>query len=91
MRTQKLRLLLGLAVLATVATGCLTNRAIVSMKDHNTKQLMLMETEDTYMTVPFLGLGKRVVHQYWRCTDQSSSVSCAKSCGTNDLACPMVK
>ena len=91
---RKLRLLLWslLSVMAfgLGASGCLISRTIVAVKDHPTKPLMLMETRD-YYAMPLFHLGDATVRQFWRCGDDGkSTVTCSKSCGTNDLACSLI-
>ncbi len=72
---------------AAMLAGCLTDRRIIRIDDHPTKQGTVMETQDSYYFVFWF----QAVHQFWQCTDTGKTVECTPLCGpTTDLECPAV-
>lgn len=79
------RLIAAMAVLS-LSTGCLTSRSILSVSEAGTRNLTLVQTNDTYTILPGYGYDK---HQFWTCKEDGDVLACKKACDTKNsqLAC----
>lgn len=73
--------------IATLATGCLSSRRILSVNDHPTKPGTVLQTRDVYSIATIYPV--RVVKQFWQCSEKGDQLRCEQICGGDrDLACP---
>ena len=79
---------LALIFLASILSGCLTNRRILSVNDHPTKMGTVVETRDSY-TIAYIYPFKQV-RQFWQCSDKGKTIKCDRICDANDKPeCPV--
>lgn len=78
----------GVLALALATSGCLSGRVIRTAREHGTRNITLMQTQDTYTYVP--GFFYMTKHQFWACKQDAETLTCRKACDSEstDLDCP---
>lgn len=93
MTTQRTALLLSVLLVCVSALTACTARSIVSLNDHPTRGVSIMEVNSQRS---YFGVYSTIDKEFWLCTERGDTYECERTCkqmpllfmGGDDIMCP---